>query len=403
MNRKTVAVIGAGPSGCMAAVTASKNGAKVLLFDKNPEVARKILATGNGRCNLTNLKSDTSCWYSDRSILAVIRRFDQKDLMAFFNDLGVHFHDRNGYVYPRTDQASTIADALKKALRLSGTDIHTNEGVRDITSKQGRFIVETFSGKYSVDKVIIATGGLAAPAFGCSGDGYRFAKDMGHSVNDTTPSLTSLITDKKRLKPISGVRCSGEVTLVVDGVTVKKDAGEIQFTDTTISGIPVFQISHDAGRALRNRSEVDVCVDLLPEFTEEMWEKEKCFRLSQSRDLHFSEFFLGLVNNKFQKLILSDNGISGDYTCRKYSDEKLLSLMDELRHLRFRITGITGYDKAQVTAGGIPLSQINTKTMESKITEGLYICGELLDVDGICGGYNLQWAFTTGFIAGSSV
>ena len=408
-----VAVIGAGASGCMAAVSAAKAGAGVLMIDANDKICRKIYATGNGRCNLTNYRDmPEDCYHvgGGEDLTAFFSRFSVEDHVAFWESNGVLTHSRQGYVYPRTDQASTIAEAYEKILRRLNLRIVLNQRVVRLESEQGWknrdgsvcdiFKIETDTGgPYYARKVILAGGGMAGPQYGCRGDMYGLAAQFGHTVTKPLPALVQLISDDKLLKVSSGVRCDAMLTLFIDGRSACSESGELQMTEKGISGIPAFQLSADAARALEDGKEVQVEIDFLHEYINEEWEEERKRRFREGRNCMLREFFLGLVNRKVLDLILRRRGLQAEKKAIKLSKAELYAIMQDMRAFRVRIIGTGTFEQAQVTSGGIPLSETDDN-LQSKKQPGLYMAGELLDVDGLCGGYNLQWAATSGWITG---
>ena len=442
--RTEIAVIGGGASGCMAAIGAAESGASVVVFDKNDRPARKICATGNGRCNLVNLYQDEKCWYTSSgvSVRGRLASFSERDLLAFFEERGIWFHDRQGYVYPGTDQASVIADLLIREMdrlrvgvfpgtrvtgiekdpsglfritvesvggseqgkeknnrnRRKNEDRRKNERNRNLQTGSARAVPERRI--CLADRVILCTGGLAGPVFGCGGDGYALAESLGHSLVPTVPALTSLICPEKALKMAAGVRCPAAITLICDGEETGMEQGELQLTEAAVSGIPVFQLSRLAGYALRDGREVRIRADFLPGMPEEEWQKQADLRLRDGRNQTLEQLFMGLVHPKLLRFILNRLGLVSEQKRAGVKTEQIRQVLELMRGLDFEITGLTGYEKAQVTAGGIPLTETDPETMESLACPGLYLAGELLDADGICGGYNLQWAMTGGLLAG---
>ena len=423
-----VAVIGAGASGCMAAASAALSGAKVLLIDGNDKICRKIYATGNGRCNLTNLRMaeagaaprvdhtrDLTKFYhvgGGEDLTAFFARFSVEDHIAFWESNGIRLHDRLGYVYPRTDQASTIAEAYEKILRKLHVTVVLRERVIAVRREHtrpaqgcpgsGLFRIETNAGgSYPARKVILAGGGMAGPQYGCSGDMYRLAAQFGHTVRRPLPALVQLLSGDKALKASSGVRCSAKITLLISEEPAGSDSGELQMTEKGISGIPVFQLSASAARALEDGEKVAAEIDFLPELSSEDWEQETERRLREDRDCMLSVFFLGLVNRKILDLILRRRGLQAEKKASGLTDAELMSIMSDMRAFRIGIRETGTFAQAQVTSGGIPLYETD-EDLQSKKEPGLYMAGELLDVDGLCGGYNLQWAATSGRIAGNA-
>lgn len=451
-----IAVIGAGAAGCMAAVsagmalqTAHDTKTRILLLDGNDKIGKKLYATGNGRCNLTNLKMEESCYHTggekglsafflrtDKEepceagavhtgsmIQTALQEFGPEELIRFFEGRGIYLHDRNGYVYPRTDQAATIAEGFEKILQglsviwrpgeaVTSVDRVPQEtgerktgGDRERHRVRKEYCLRTLSGKtYRAKAVILACGGMAGPQFGCKGDGYRFASQFGHSIVKPLPALVALHSTDKSLRRCAGVRCDARVSLLVgrdpNWEIWDTQRGELQMTEQGISGIPVFQFSGTANRAMTMGGKtVQVRIDFLPEFTDLQWEREVELRLAQDRDCMLGTFFLGLVHRKILNWILERLGLQAEKKASKVSEEILRTIMGQMRGSIVPIDGAGGFQQAQVTAGGVPLSEVDAH-FASRLSEGLYLTGELLDVDGICGGYNLQWAMSSGWIAG---
>ena len=414
-ERVDTAVIGAGASGCMAAVSAALKGARVLLLEANDKICRKIYATGNGRCNLTNLYMSRECYHTGggEDLSAFFARFSVEDHMAFWQSRGICLHDRQGYVYPQTDQAATIAEGFEKILDRLGVRIALNERVQSVLKvervkdesvkdEKGIFQIKTQEGhQYFAETVVLAGGGMAGPQFGCRGDMYKIAEALGHRVRKPLPALTPLISDDRDLKAAAGVRCDAAVTLRIGGREHCTERGELQMTEAGISGIPVFQMSAAAACALDEEKEVSAVIDFLPAMDECSFQAEIARRMGEDRDYMLGRFFLGLVNKKVLDLILRRRGMQAEKKASKVSDNELTAILHDMRRFTVHITAAGGFQKAQVTTGGVPLSQTD-ENLQSERCPGLYLAGELLDVDGICGGYNLQWAMTSGWIAGMS-
>lgn len=402
-----IAVIGAGASGCMAALAASGEDNEVLLFDGNEKIGRKIYATGNGRCNLTNKRQAPSFYNSSSSpdkVRNILRRFSAKEIVDFFEENGILLHSRGDYVYPRTDQASTIARFFEMELGRSGVRFLPKTRITKIgKGPDGIFRIYAGGNCTQADSVILSCGGLAGKKFGCTGDGYRFAEAFGHTVLSPLPALTSLCTSEKCIRRAAGVRCAASVTLMADGQAVRTEKGELQITKNGLSGIVVFQLSRFAALALSEGKDICARVDFLSDMQgqDERWEREKRRRLQGERNMTCADWMLGLSNRAVTDMLLERHGIASEKKAYRISDEMLSSLMDELRAFHFHITGTGGFDNAQTTAGGVPLTEL-TDELESRMVPGLYITGEMADVDGLCGGYNLTWAFSTGHTAGTA-
>lgn len=402
---------------------------RILLLDGNEKIGKKIYATGNGRCNLTNLRINDDCYHlGDRELLSghefvrcVLEEFGPEELIHFMQENGIYLHDRNGYIYPRTDQAATVARAFEKLLSelnievklgdavisVSGHGEHNTSSGQDDFRNDSKYIIRTFSGKiFSAQKVVLACGGKAGPQYGCGGDGYEFAAAFGHHIREPLPALVQLQSPDSLLGRCAGVRCDARITLLAEDSSeatgchvLDIQRGELQMTEHGISGIPIFQLSGAAGRALHANRKVKVQIDFLPEFTDEQWNKETEHRLSLSRNCMLGDFFLGLVNRKILTFILARHDLQAEKKAFKVHESDLRAILSEMRNTSIEIDGTGSFRQAQVTSGGIPLSEID-RQFESRCAKGLFLTGELLDVDGICGGYNLQWALTSGWIAG---
>ncbi|WP_165443968.1 aminoacetone oxidase family FAD-binding enzyme [Lachnoclostridium sp. Marseille-P6806] len=402
-----IAVIGGGAAGCMAAAKAAEcPGVRVIVFDRNEQPCRKISASGNGRCNISNEYFPEDCYYSsgcfDRE--KRLQHFPPQKLLSFFVSEGVYFHSRNGYLYPRTDQAATISSALLRILRDRGVVLRSSCGVSGLTREAaGGFLLRMQSGEtVSADRVVLASGGAAAPQLGGTPDGYEFSRALGHRIISPIPALTSLVI-RESTKAASGVRAFAAVTLLESSQkprVLRREEGELQIGNGVFSGIPVFQLSRLAGRALEEGRKAALCVDFLPEFAPETWERERARRLvlaAENRMLR--ELTDGLVHPKICALIAGHCGLTAENKTGRLSEKTLRQFLDRLRDDRYEITGTGSFREAQVTAGGVCLEEIG-EDFSSLCCPGLYLAGELLDVDGICGGYNLTFAMCSGAAAG---
>lgn len=399
---RQVIVVGGGASGIVAAISAARNGAKVTLLEQKERIGKKILSTGNGRCNLTNTSMDVSCFRGDdiKIVSKVLEQFGHKESMHFFEELGVLLKDRNGYVYPYSDQASTILDALQMELKYLGVTILTEECVVDITEKNHQFVVTSQKQQYLGDAVILATGGKAAPVLGSDGKGYTFAQKIGHHISPVVPALVQLKCTGSYFKQISGIRTQAKVSLYVDKQFMASDTGELQLTNYGISGIPVFQISRFAAKACNQGNSVCAEIDFFPHMEEQSFYEFMQKRIQRHADKSAEEFIIGLFNNKLGIMLLKEAKIPSKVKIKDVFEEKLQTFIKLCKHFQINVEGTNGFEQAQVCAGGVITAEINPQTMESVYKKNLYITGELLDIDGICGGYNLQWAWATGYIAG---
>ena len=402
MKQLKIAVIGGGASGMMAAISAGKAGASVTVFEASKRIGNKILMTGNGKCNFSNLMVDDTCYYSkDREFVRkIMKQFSPNATKSFFEEAGMLVKNKNGYLYPQGEQASIVLDILRLKLKEYGICVYTECRISKIQNQNNCFVIEADNGKqYVFDRVIIATGGRSYPKTGSDGNGYKLAKKLGHSIMPTVPALVQLCGVDNFYNIVAGVRSEGVVTLYIDGELARKERGEIQFTDYGISGIPVFQISRMAAYGLFEKRQVVICVDVLPEY-----EKDKIKEFVKSRVLlhknnTLEEFMCGFANKKLCLLAMKLMNKKSDSKVCTMSEEELLQIVLKLKNIEFHITDTKGYETAQVTAGGVNVAELNND-LSSKVVKGLYFTGEIIDVDGICGGYNLQWAFATGYIAG---
>ena len=418
MRPVRVAVIGGGASGCMAAITAAQAGADVHIFEKNEKPGKKLYATGNGRCNLTNLHMDDSCYHTrtaDKNgsslIHSAIERYSPADQIRFFADLGVPVYDRDGYVYPRTNQAQTVVRALEKRIAALGIRVHTGCPVRKIRrSQQGTkaddavFYVDCNDREArAFDTVILCTGGMAGPQYGTTGDGYRLAASFSHKISTPLPALTALECKGQFLKRAAGVRCRAAVTLYTGNdkkqIREGREEGEVQMTDYGISGIPVMQISGMAARLLESKQRVFVQIDFLPEFSDSVFSDEIERRMREDRSQMLGDLFLGLVHKKILDLLLAEKGLQAEMKARRIDDAGIRQILQSMREYTLEVIQVKSFKQAQVTSGGILLEDTDAD-FQSRLQPGLFFAGEVLDVDGRCGGYNLQWAFATGYIAG---
>ena len=407
---KTVVVIGAGASGCMAAINAAKGGCHTILLEKNDRIGKKLYATGNGRCNLTNLSLTESCYHGDDASkrMRILSEFSPEALIASFEEMGLLCHDRQGYVYPRTDQASSVVRALELTLKKLGVTVMTETEVTSVRKTSAGFEVGVraagkkngtkFEGSKSsmaADAVIISCGGMAGPQYGCSGDGYQIARSFGHSATPLPPALSSLISDDSSIRLADGVRCAASIRIGASDYA----EGELQIASYGLSGIPVFQVSQTTAMLLDNNSSVTAIIDFLPEIPEAKWQEIASARISSQDNQPLGDLFAGLVHEKVLRWILSRLSLQPETKRAKVSDEQISDALRLMRSFEVSITGLKGYDKAQTPSGGVPLAEVDDNLM-STICPGLFLTGELLNTDGLCGGYNLQWAFATGRKAG---
>ena len=394
-----IVIIGGGASGLIAAITASKNKKnKVTLIEKNQTLGKKILATGNGKCNYYNSNQELSHYNSTNNNLLeeIITKENTKSVEEFFSNLGIIPKIKNGYYYPFSNQATTIKNALVKEVE-KNTKVLLETSVENIKKENNKFQIKTNNGVLECDKVIIATGSKASPKTGSTGDGYKFLKDLNHTIIKPLPALVQLKTKGNFLKDWTGIRTDVEVSLHINNKLIKSDQGEIQLTNYGVSGICIFNLSRFVPIALNNNEKVEIKINFLP-FTN----MPEVLLESISNNKSVNDILEGILNNKLVQVILNKSSINKDKKYNQLSSKENEVLIENLTNFTLEVIGTNSYEECQVCSGGIPLTEINTKTMESKIIKNLHIVGELLDVDGDCGGYNLTFAWITGLLAGKS-
>lgn len=394
-----IVIIGGGASGLVAAITASKNkNNKVTLIEKNPTLGKKILATGNGKCNYYNSDQNLSHYNSTNKnlIKEIITKENTKEIEEFFSKLGIIPKIKNGYYYPFSNQATTIKNALVREVE-KNTKVLLETTVEKIDKVKNKFIIKTNNGVIECDKVIIATGSKASPKTGSTGEGYKFLKDFNHTIIEVLPALVQLKTKGNFLKDWAGIRTDVNVSLHINDKLIKSDQGEIQLTNYGVSGICIFNLSRFVPIALNNNDNVEVKINFLP-FTSTPEELLK----DLSNNNSINDILEGILNNKLVSVILNKSSINKNKKYNELSIKEKEILIENLTNFTLEVIGTNSYEECQVCSGGVPLTEINTKTMESKIINNLHIVGELLDVDGDCGGYNLTFAWITGLLAGKS-
>ncbi len=407
MGRK-VAVVGGGAAGMMAAVQAAYAGARVTVYERNDRVGKKILSTGNGKCNFSNEDMRAACYYGSGAgyVDGFYKQFGVAETKTFFRELGMRIKDRNGYLYPASEQAATVLDVLRYEMERLGIEICAGCRVTGIDGPGNpgcRLTLETETAAYkkrTYDAVILACGGRAVPKTGSDGTGLAMAKRLGHRIVPTVPALTALRCRETFWKQVAGVRCEARLMLYIDGNGVSSVQGELQLTDYGISGIPVFQFSRIAAYALQEGRTVTVKIDLMPDpgaadtqeaFWAQRWERQK----GQSME----QFVTGTVNKKVGLLLLKLAGIRETETVCEIEGARRRKLEQLFHAFEVTVKGTNSFEQAQVCAGGVDFAEV-TDRLESVRRPGLFFAGEMLDIDGICGGYNLQWAWSSGAVAG---
>ena len=384
-----VAIIGAGPAGLAAAKIISKDN-QVVVFEKNSDAGKKLLLTGSGRCNIGNTNNDLSKYHSsDKELIKKIINDKNIDKVNnFFKEIGLVLKDKNGYLYPYSEKSSSVLSCLKNSLDV---DFRFNTYIENIKRKDDKFIIngEVF------DKVIITTGGLSYPKTGSTGEGFSLAKAFGHKVTNLNPSLMALETNTGLEKEWTGTRCEVNVSSYIDKAKVKEEHGELQLTSFGLSGICIFNLSRDIKLALNEEKTCEVKLNFCP------WTDDLSKYMEENKDKYLTNICDGFLDYKLTNLFLKILKIKDKKWCELKIDEKN-KFIETLTNFKVKIIDTKGYLDAQVTSGGVSLEEINLETMESKLVKNLYFAGEVLDLDGDCGGYNLTISFITGLVAGDT-
>ena len=405
---KRVVVIGGGAAGLMAAVIAGREGAKVTLLEKMNYVGKKMGITGKGRCNITN-----ACDMSDfikntpgngKFLYGAYERFTNEDLLQLLHDAGLETKvERGGRVFPASDSALDVRNTFMKLMKHYGVDVHLEEPVKKLLVDDGVVTgVVTDKETYHADAVVIATGGKSYPATGSTGDGYILATQVGHKITDIRPSLVPIVTEESWVKDLMGLSLRNvELSVVAKNKVQAKMFGEMMFTHFGITGPIVLSLSHTVGKLMRKKNigTIGLDINLKPALSPETLDK----RLQKDFDLYSKKQLINgmkdLLPSRLIPLIIELAGIDPQKPINQISKEERQQIGYMLQHMPLTVKGLRPVEEAIVTAGGISLKEFNPKTMESKLVKGLYGAGEVLDIDAFTGGYNLQAAFSTGYVA----
>lgn len=394
-----IGIIGGGASGMAAALAAGENRSNyVILFERQARLGRKLQATGNGRCNLTNLNAEQGGYHGENPSFSqtAINTFPPSKTLAWFSHLGLYtVAEPSGRVYPYSDQANSVVDVLRFALEQSGVEVKTGFEAEKVKHTNGGFLVESKEETVFCDKLVIACGGLAGSKLGGTMSGYKLLRSLGHHCTRLRPALVQIKTSWSGITALKGVRANCKAEIFRDHILHSASEGELQFTEIGLSGPVIFEISRDVCQQKGNWT----CrLDFLPNM--DLSELIKRLSARKETTLPASELFTGILHNRLGRIITQSVGIGSTIPI---SDLSLASIEDAAKTAKSFIVTLTeplGMDSAQVTAGGILTDEFCSSTMESKQIPGLFACGEVLDVDGDCGGYNLQWAWSSGRLAG---
>lgn len=389
MSQQTkIAIIGAGASGLFSSILLSSKGFEVTIFEKNTKVGKKLLATGNGRCNITNQNISLSNFYSNSNISLIknhLQDFSYSYCKEFFNKIGIEFKSvQSGRVYPLSLTSSTVVDILEYEAVKEGTKIELNSEIVDVRYEKNQFILNNTK---RFDKLIIATGSIAMPKLGSSESGYHFAKKFKHKIIAPVPSLVQLVSDNKNLDVVSGVKIEA---------TIDNKRGDFLFTKYGVSGSLILDISRRISKGLLSQKSMKIVVDTMPDFSYEQLIDLLTKRVNRLKDKELNLWLDGIMNKKLAKFIILNSNIPSHIKYAKFLSQKEISkIVKTIKGLEFNIIDTKGFETCEVCAGGVQLSEINLENMESKYQKNLFFIGEVLDVDGDCGGYNLHWAWSS--------
>ena len=395
-----VIIIGGGASGLMAAITAARNGHAVTLLERQARVGRKLLATGNGRCNLTNLHVAPVHYHglSPDFVRPALDAFDTGAALAFFHGLGLlTVAEDSGRVYPYSDQAGSVLDVLRFAADAAGVITRTGFEVEQLRRTKHGFAVSSAEETLAADRVIVCCGGMAGGKLGGTRSGYELLQSLGHSVTKLYPALVQIKTDNTYVKALKGVRANASLRLCRGRDTVAASQGEVQFTEFGVSGPAVFELSRAAAT---EKGPLTIHLDLLPQLSAADIEALLRRRIASTQALTAENLLAGMLHNRLGRTILRYAGYSLTDSVASLSAADLKKASEAIKCFSLPVVGVLGFDGAQVTAGGIRTSEFDPATLQSRLVPGLYAAGEVLDIDGDCGGYNLQWAWSSGHLAG---
>lgn len=400
-----IAVIGAGPGGLIAAAEAAKAGASVTLFDKNEKAGKKLYITGKGRCNVTNMRPPGEFLEfvvrNRKFLYGAIYSFSPENTVELIESNGVKTKvERGNRVFPQSDKASDITKALVKNAERYGVNFSYNSEITDVTKVDNEFIITSRNGKIRFDKVIIACGGISYPTTGSTGDGYVFAKKFGHKIVEPRPALVGL-TLKESVKTLQGLSLKNVTAAISGGGIDESRFGEMLFTSSGVSGPIILSLSSYINR-VGNLKDMTLTVDLKPAMTDEELDKRVLNDFNKNINKRFKNSLDELLPKSLIPYIIEVTGISPEKPLNSITKEDRSKLVHTLKNLRFGIASLGSINEAVVTSGGVNVSEVNPKAMESKLVPGVYFAGEVLDVDALTGGFNIQIALSTGYVAGKS-
>lgn len=413
-----IAIVGGGASGIMSAIAAAKSlnsqnkPVNIIIIEQSSRIGKKILMTGNGKCNLTNENIDSKHYnYNIRNYIEpILQEFKSDFIIKFFKSIGLIIkYDNHGRAYPYCEQASVVLDILRKQLDIQGVKILCDTNIHFIEKRKDNFFIDCYDKIIKSKRLIMACGGKSSPTLSLCTDAYRFLTRFGHTVTNTFPSLVPIATNMGFEKSLKGIRATANVTLTADNNIVKTEFGEVQFTETGLSGICIFNLSRLVGEFLnfstvngKHTKNISIMLDLMPEFSLEEIKELLYQRIKTPSQDSNGNLFLGVINKRLFRAILKSCNINAEGKCDRLTRSQILKIASTIKNWAFIPISCLDFKHSQVTCGGIDLHEFYNKTLESKLIKGLYCAGEFLNVDGDCGGFNLHWAWISGYIAGES-
>ncbi len=407
MQMSKVAVVGGGAAGMMAAIFAARNGNEVFLYEKNEKLGKKLFITGKGRCNLTNTADMEELFdavvSNPKFLYSSFYSFTNDQTISFFEELGVKTKvERGGRVFPASDHSSDVIRALEQELNRLGVQIVLNTEVKELLTKDGSVcgLLLSSGRKTAADAVIVAAGGLSYPSTGSTGDGYRMAESCGHKVTQLSPALVPMEVKEWYAKELMGLSLRNISITITEGTKkLYQDFGEMLFTHYGVSGPVILSASSIAGSRLKEK-ELTLHIDLKPALTKEQLDKRVLREFESNHNRQFKNASAGLFPAKLRPVMVELSGIPEEKKVNEITREERKRFTDLIKDFSMTLTGLRSYNEAIITRGGISVKEIDPGTMESKLVKGLFFAGEVLDLDAVTGGFNLQIAWSTGFLAG---
>lgn len=403
-----VIIIGGGASGLACGIEAAKRGRQCLILEQKEKPGKKLYATGNGRCNFANRRIEPVFFRTNGNpelISEIVTPELCRQAETFFREMGIPAMERQGCLYPRSEQAASLVHAMEQVFLQEKGTIRCNERAEKVKwdSSGTAAIITTKGNHYKGKKLVLASGGMASPNLGSDGSGYTLARAMGHTITRCVPALCGLRCREQGWNRLQGVRAKGQVTLWQERHALAEDSGEIQFTQYGVSGIVIFNLSRYAAFELAEKHRITLTLDLFPDYSAKQLQKNLQDLQADCGYRGIQDILSGFLPEKLSGFLIQRAGIPGRLSCKSLTSEQLWTLVQTCKAMTIPITGVNSFEQAQVTAGGVPLEEINLATMESRLHTGCYLAGELLDMDGACGGYNLMWAWETGRRAGRAI